>query len=66
MVFKVRKCPYCGSIDLIIRIDFLTDEKWVQCLVCEAKGPRDFKAVEAIKKWGIIAYGSKPLAKLEK
>lgn len=66
MVLRVRKCPYCDSIDLVIRIDMQSEEKWVQCLVCDARGPKDFRAVDAVKKWGVVAYGSKQMAKLEK
>ncbi len=66
MVLKVRKCPYCDNINLAIRIDIKTNEKWIECPSCLARGPKDFSAVTAIRKWGIIAHGSGEMAKLAK
>jgi transcription elongation factor Elf1 len=64
MVLNVRKCPFCDSINLVIRIDFRTEEKWISCQNCLARGPRDLSAVAAIRKWGIIAYGPDEVVKL--
>lgn len=38
-MMELKPCPFCGSSNLSVVIDYKNDENYVTCKDCEASGP---------------------------
>ena len=51
-----KRCPFCGSMDIVLRDN--GGHRWVECIYCEARGPRvsgDHAKERAVMMWNVLS-----------